>query len=105
MTEQPQGECRVEGVKHLGAQADEASVCALFRDVLTEHLGESGPGDDMSVALDITAQGSITARVTDRSGKILTPHDSVSVDIMDRPLELDDVARLAETAAGLMKSV
>lgn len=104
MTDAAHPQCRVEGVKYLGAEVSEAEVCALFRQRLADNLGADSEVESLSVELRISKEGTIDASVKDASNASGTPYPSVSVDIMDRALRLGDVETVAEFVANAMKS-
>lgn len=103
MTDVAPSSCNVEGAKHLGPSVSEAEVCEAFRAQLAEKLGDTQDSASFNVSLVIADNGTIDAFVTDASGASVTPHESVSLDVMDRTPSLSDVEKLAETVASLIE--
>jgi len=103
MTDVASSSCSVEGAKHLGPNVSDAEVCEAFRMQLARKLGDTHEGASLNVALVIADNGTIDAFVTDASGASATPHESVSLDVMDRTPSISDVEKLAETVASLIE--
>lgn len=103
MTDVASSSCSVEGAKNLGPSVSEAEVCEAFRTRLARQLGDAHDSASFNVALVIADNGTIDAFVTDASGASITPHESVSLDVMDRTPSLSDVEKLAETVASLIE--
>lgn len=105
MTSQNEPNCRASGIQHLGVSLTEAELCAKFQDrfyqVLNEAEGEIGEDEQLSFALNVQKNGTIDAVVSKEAGGVQTAFPTVSVDVMDRGLNLSDIERLAG-AAGLM---
>ena len=99
MTSPPDQTCQVQGSQYLEANITDEQVCELFQGHLSSALGDVNNGKNLSVSLEILKSGTIDAYVTDDSGASVTPHGSVSIDVMDRALELGDVERLAQAVA------
>ena len=99
MTSPQDQTCQVQGSQYLEANITDEQVCELFQRYLSSALGDVNNGKNLSVSLEILKSGTIDAYVTNDSGASVTPHGSVSIDVMDRALELGDVERLAQAVA------
>ena len=96
--------CTVEGAQYLSVSATEVEICDLFQSKLSEALGSGGPGGDVAVSLEIEKSGTINASVTKTAESTPTNYPTVSVDVMDRPLNLSDVEQLAMSAARVIQT-
>ncbi len=102
MTSAPDQTCQVQGSQYLEANITDKQVCELFQGHLSSALGDVNNGKKLSISLKILKSGTIDAYVTNDSGASVTPHGSVSIDVMDRALEIGDVERLAQAVAQAM---
>lgn len=84
------GQCRASGAKHLSPPLDDTAACTRFMAAIASVPGVTG------VELQILPQGVIRAVVT-RAGAKGSPSD-FSEAVMDRPLTVDDLDRLARNA-------
>jgi hypothetical protein len=102
MTSQSDEPCRVEGARHLSVSATDAEICNRFQGRFFASLDGATGRDQMSFAITIAKSGTIDAVVTQTLDGVQTAYPSVSVDVMDRGLNLSDVERLAGAAAQMM---
>ncbi len=97
--------CRVDGAQHLSDSAGEVDLCARFQERFYQVMGDAGVeiGEDeqLSFALVVQKSGTIDAVVSKSREGVQTPYPTVSVDVMDRGLNMSDIDRVAE-AAGQM---
>ncbi|WP_337660948.1 hypothetical protein [Erythrobacter sp. Alg231-14] len=101
--------CRVDGAQFLGVSATDAEICELFRTKLGEALGDQDRTDGLSMTLTVEKSGTINADIAkldegNTNIEAKSAYPTVSVDVMDRPLNLSDVERLAQAAANVMVS-
>ncbi len=108
MTSSPGEFCRAEGVQFLSVTAEEGDVCALFQSKFAEALAKDGDSADGAdgwiIAIDIEKSGTINADVARMTSSGAKSYPTVSVDVMDRPLNLTDVEQLALSAARVIRT-
>jgi len=87
-----------------GISADEA--CALIRERAQATLAASGRGQTISltIELDLARPGSAIARVLESRAGVSHAYPEIAVDVMDRPLRREDLARLADAIAGAVSA-
>lgn len=98
--------CSVEGAGFLPGNLDSASACQLFRQRLDAALSKSDLDlgtKGYSVAIVIDKRGSLQARLAENGSDSNTKNYPVArIDVMDRPLEQDDLGRLADAIADVL---
>lgn len=98
--------CSVMGAKWISGTPSEGDVCARF----VARLGLAGPSpasgsdasapaDGVSIALHFHSQGRAVADITRYSGGVARTLPTRERAVMDRPLTIDDVDKLADDVA------
>lgn len=105
--------CTATGAQNLHPAATSAQVCAAFKRRFDARLGRAtrltarapAKGDVVSVALHIPGPHSAGATVTARAGGVSTRWPEISVDVMDKPLEMREIEQLAAEVARTIMQV
>jgi len=104
MTSNPGESCTVEGAQFLSESATETQICNLFEAKLSEAMEDEGAGSNLAMSIEIEKTGTINASIAKMTGSDPATYPTISVDVMDRPLNLSDVERLAVSAAEAIQS-
>lgn len=100
--------CTIEGEKFLAPDADADALCSRFEQHLQAALAEAAPGrtaDEFSVHVTIGERGSLTADVQGTGAQGASrEYPSVTLDVMDRSLEINDLDRLADAVVRIVTS-
>ena len=100
--------CTIEGAELLSGNLDSRRACEIFEQNLAAALAEAGVADesrDYSVAISIAKRGTLEAQLVERlSGGETKSYPVVAIDVMDRPMQEDDLGRLARGVAGILGS-
>jgi hypothetical protein len=102
--------CSVSGEQHLGSAE---AICLPFRQKIDATLMQpltkadafsSGSwGDAINIEVRILKHGSIEAQVTQRKQGTLRIYPVQVIDVMDRPVRLQDIVKLADEVAKLVE--
>ena len=104
MTSSASAKCRVDGAQYFlveGADAD--AICARFQQDFYSGLGDGAEAGTHEIALEITKDGTINARIALSENIQKGAFSEVSVDVMDRALTYRDLTQLAQAAAEVVK--
>ena len=96
--------CSIDGAKHFSATATENEICEAFRRDFYAAMGGAEDARIYSIALTVSADGTISAQISDNGAASGRTIPQVAVDVMDRDLDYRDVTRLAEAAAKVVKT-
>jgi nitrous oxidase accessory protein NosD len=98
--------CTVDGAQYVGLPSD---VCAAFQTEIDAALNitvkpvsafsATGNGDAIDVSVRVLKRGGIVAQVNQRKNGTMHRFPEVAIDVMDRPLRLNDVETLAAEIA------
>ena len=100
MTNPVAASCSVQGAQVLGAE--ESEICSRFQQRLSAALDDRMVAEGLSVSLNAQKSGTIEAVIVTSSTNGTKTYPGVSVDVMDRSLNLSDVDMLARAAADVM---
>ncbi|MXO90855.1 hypothetical protein [Pontixanthobacter aquaemixtae] len=99
--------CTVEGAKYLSGAYSDSEICRGFEDRLSKAIaadGTSAKAGALTVAIQLHERGSAEAQVSRQDGGEVTDYPVVAVDVMDRPLAKDDLDKLADSVAQMLKT-
>lgn len=100
--------CTVEGAGLLPGNLDSQQACDIFEQKLADALADAGHAEstrDYSVAISIEKRGTLKAQLVERLPDGETKSYPVAaIDVMDRPMQQDDLGRLARAVAGILVS-
>ena len=99
--------CTATGAQNLHPATTSAQVCSAFKRQFDAALGRDtlvatrapASGDVVSVALHIPGPRGASAAVTTRAGGVSARWPEISVDVMDKPLEISEIGQLATQVA------
>jgi hypothetical protein len=104
--------CIVNGASHLPASMNSISVCDMFKDridlvlpkptAVVKSLSSSVDSEWFKVDVRISKQNSAGAVLTRKSGALQTVHPEIVIDVMDKALGKQELARLADEVAKLV---
>jgi len=80
------------------------AVCDNFQRDLALSLGDQRAPDDLAVTLTVLKRGAINAQFSRDDGDHKITYPIVSIDVVDRALQPEDLGRLARAAAHMLTS-
>ena len=97
--------CTIVGAEHLGVDGSDDRMCEDFRTRLTTTLNDAGMpdrADDLALDIEVQKGRAVIARVAraDATGESEFP--VVAIDVMDRPLRVSDLDRLADAVGRML---
>lgn len=105
VTDDVSSNCTVEGAEHLSQDASGDRVCGVFIDRLGGALTAADAGieiGDLTIAIVLDERGTASARVEREEANEVVRYPTVSVDVMDRRLNEQDLEQLADDVARLL---
>lgn len=96
--------CSVEGAKHFSPAAAESDICEAFQRDFYAAMGDDAAPGIFSIALSVSATGTISAQISEDSAASGRTFPQVAVDVMDRNLDYRDLTQLAGAAATVVKT-
>jgi len=91
--------CTVSGALTALSGMDAPAICARFQSALAAALGETRLPPGLAIALTLHKRGAIDARLTRSGGDSGQSLPVISVDVLDRGLQADDIDQLAQAVA------
>lgn len=90
-------ECRVEGADKIKVAMAPAQMCRCFQDQLAEDIGSKTDLSDIRVVLKMDGAHSVKATITNVSGEQSQIISPITVEVLDRPINLRDIRSLASS--------
>lgn len=88
-------ECRVESAGKMKVAMAPAQMCRSFQDQLAEDIGSKADLSDIRVVLKVDGAHSVEATITTVSGEQSQIVSPITVEVLDRPVNLRDIRSLA----------
>ncbi len=102
-----QSACSIDGLQYLPSTISRNEACDRFRARVAAVLEEEGYDaemDAMTMAIELNKNGSAQARIAVAGTGQNGAYPVVALDVMDRPLALRDLDRLADATARMLIS-